>query len=147
MDRLTDPLSLAAALPTFVTQRLSAWQDRRRLHELPAMDRHPCFAGFLTEVGAGLGLQGRCLLTRIKLDGEPIAQSLMFRTSGADLLYMSTYRPEMARYSPSHLLLAEAANTAVGEGIRVIEMGRGGEPYKFDLGALPRRLRDLTLTA
>lgn len=145
VDRLADPRSLAAALPTFVAQRLSAWEDRERLHELPAMDRHPRFAQFLTEVGTGLGLHGRCLLSQIKLDGEPIAQNLMFRVPGADLLYMSTYRPEMARYSPSHLLLAEAAHTAIRDGIRVIEMGRGDEPYKFDLGARPRRLRDLTL--
>ncbi|MGH8934495.1 MAG: GNAT family N-acetyltransferase [Egibacteraceae bacterium] len=147
VERLLDSRALAAALPTFVTKRLSAWNDRERLHELPAMDRHPRLPQFLTDVGRDLSSQRRCFLAQIKLDGEPIAQSLMFRTSAADLLYMSTYRPEMARYSPSHLLLADIACTAVAEGVRVIEMGRGDEPYKFDLGAVPRHLRDLALKA
>jgi CelD/BcsL family acetyltransferase involved in cellulose biosynthesis len=49
----------------------------------------------------------------------------------------------MARYGPSHLLLAEVAAAAFTEGVRVIELGRGDEPYKFDLGAQQRYLRDL----
>lgn len=34
---------------------------------------------------------------------------------------------------------------AVEEGVRTIELGRGDEPYKFDLGAEPRCLQDLAL--
>jgi CelD/BcsL family acetyltransferase involved in cellulose biosynthesis len=63
----------------------------------------------------------------------------------ADLLYMSTYQPTVAQFSPSHLLLAEIARMAVAEGVRVIELGRGDEPYKFSLGARPRYLREVIL--
>lgn len=56
---------------------------------------------------------------------------------------MSTYRPDVTRYGPSHLLLAEIAAAAVAEGVRIIELGRGDEPYKFDLGAERRYLCDL----
>ncbi len=69
--------------------------------------------------------------------------NLYFRLGSADLLYMSTFDPGFASYCPSHQLLAEAAAAAFAEGVNLIEMGRGDEPYKFDLGASRRHLRDL----
>jgi CelD/BcsL family acetyltransferase involved in cellulose biosynthesis len=109
------------------------------------MDRHPRFPGFLADAGRGLAAEGRCLLTRLDLNGESLAQALFFRSPGADLLYMSTYQPKAARYGTSHLLVAEAARMAVAEGVRVVELGRGDEPYKFVLGAQPRYLCDVIL--
>lgn len=146
MVRVTDPVSLATALPAFARTRLASWDSRGRCAELPAMDRHPRFPEFLADVGCGLAADGRCLLVRLDLDGESLAQGLFFRSPGADLLYMSTYEQKVARFGPSHLLLAEAARLAVAEGVRAIELGRGDEPYKFVLGAQPRYLRDVILT-
>lgn len=142
-ERITDPDRLARALPPFVKARLAAWRHRCRLDELPTMDRHINFPDFLADVGRRLGSSGQCYLAVLRLDGEPIAQSLLFRTPDADLLYMSTYQPEMGRYGPSHLLLSEIASAAVTDGRRIIELGRGDEPYKFDLGAEQRHLRNL----
>lgn len=142
---VTDPASLATALPDFTRTRLGSWASRGRLAELPAMDRHPRFSEFLGEAGRGLAADGRCLLLSLNLDGEPLAQALYFRSPGAYLLYMSTYQPTAAQFSPSHLLLAEAAQMATAEGVRVVELGRGDEPYKFVLGAQPRYLRDVIL--
>ncbi len=143
--RITDPVSVGATLPAFARARLASWASRGRLTELPAMDRHPRFPDFLADVGRGLATEGRCLLARLDLDGESLAQALFFRSPGVDLLYMSTYQPKAARYGASHLLLAEAARMAVAEGVRVIELGRGDEPYKFVLGAQPQHLRDVIL--
>lgn len=143
--RLTDPVPLAAALPVFARARVASWASRGRLAELPAMDRHPRFPEFLAEAGRGLAVERGCLLTRLDLDGESLAQALFFRSAGADLLYMSTYQPTVARYGPSHLLLAEAVRMAAAEGVSVVELGRGDEPYKFVLGAQPRYLRDVVL--
>lgn len=142
-ERISEPAQLAAALPRFVEARLAAWRHRGRLEELPAMDRHVNFPDFIASVASELSSRDQCYLAVISLDGDPVAQSLLFRTLGADLLYMSTYRPDATRYGPSHLLLAEIAAAAVAEGVRVIELGRGDEPYKFDLGAERRYLRDL----
>lgn len=143
--RITDPVSLGVALPVFARTRLASWASRGRLTELPTMDRHPRFPEFLADVGRGLAIEGRCLLARLDLDGESLAQALFFRSPGADLLYMSTYQPRAARYGASHLLLAEAARMAVAEGVRVVELGRGDEPYKFVLGAQARYLREVIL--
>lgn len=145
VQRMTDQATLVAALPAFAHLRLTAWAARGRLRELPLMDRHPRFPEFLADAGSHLAAEGRCLLVRLNLDGEPLAQALFFRAPGADLLYMSTYQQQVARHSPSHLLLAEAARMAVAEGIRVIELGRGDEPYKFALGAQARYLRNVVL--
>ncbi|MGH3815639.1 MAG: GNAT family N-acetyltransferase [Pseudonocardiaceae bacterium] len=145
VQRLTNQAELAAALPGFARLRLAAWAARGRLCDLPLMDRHPRFPEFLADAGSSLAAEGRCLLGRLNLDGEPLAQALFFRPPGADLLYMSTYQPTAARHSPSHLLLAEAARMAVAGGVRVIELGRGDEPYKFALGAQTRYLRNVVL--
>jgi CelD/BcsL family acetyltransferase involved in cellulose biosynthesis len=145
IQRLTESHLLAEALPNFARSRLGAWKRRGRLAELPAMDRHPHFPEFLGEAGSRLAAGGRCVLLRLLLDDEPLAQALFFRASGADLLYMSTYDPAMTPYSPSHLLIAEAARLAVDDGVRILELGRGDERYKFVLGAEPRHLRDVVL--
>lgn len=145
VQRLTNQATLTTTLPAFARIRLASWAARGRLRELPVMDRHPAFPEFLAEAGSSLAAEGRCLLIRLNLDGEPLAQALFFRALGADLLYMSTYQPAAARYSPSHLLLAEASHLAVAGGVRVLELGRGDEPYKFSLGAHSRHLRNIIL--
>jgi len=117
--------------------RLAAWEQRGRLSELPVMDRHPHFPELLADAGSRLATEGRCLLACLRLDEEPIAQALYFRSPGADLLYMSTYQPTMAQYSPSHVLLSEAVLVAVAEGVRTLELGRGDEEYKFARGVEP----------
>jgi CelD/BcsL family acetyltransferase involved in cellulose biosynthesis len=109
------------------------------------MDSHPNFPQFLVEVTSNLAAGERCYLTRLLFEERPIAQALYFRTEGADLLYMSTYDERFAEYSPSHLLLAATAEAAVRGGTRVIEMGRGDEPYKFAHGATRRFLQDVAL--
>jgi CelD/BcsL family acetyltransferase involved in cellulose biosynthesis len=129
-ERITGPARLCTSLPRFVASRLAAWSHRGRLDELPGMDRHVRFPDFITEAATGLSSRGLCYLAVLSLDGDAVAQSLLFRSPGADLLYMSTYRPDMARYAPSHLLLAEIAAAAFAEGVRVIELGRGDEPYR-----------------
>ncbi|MGH3604392.1 MAG: GNAT family N-acetyltransferase, partial [Pseudonocardiaceae bacterium] len=145
VERLANQVELAAALPGFARLRMAAWAARGRLYELPLMDRHPRFPEFLANAGSHLAAEGRCMLLRLNLNDEPLAQALFFQTPGVDLLYMSTYQPMAARHSPSHLLLAEAARMAVAVGVRVIELGRGDEPYKFALGAQTRYLRNVVL--
>lgn len=144
IDRVTDPGSLRNAVATFVTDRLDAWRQRGRLHELPHADRLPRFREFLSAVAAGLARRGQCFLTQLLLDDRPLARALYFRRKQTDLLYMSTYEQEYSWYSASHLLLIESAAIAAQEGITTIELGRGDEPYKFNLGARIRYLRELT---
>jgi len=145
VDRVADPQQLHDAVARFVPDRLRAWRQRGRLHQLPDGDRHPQFAEFLATAAAALAHRGHCFLNRLLLDGRALAQALYFRVGCADLLYMATYEPDFSRYSPSHLLLTESTATAAREGITMIELGRGDEQYKFDLGAEPRYLRDIIL--
>jgi CelD/BcsL family acetyltransferase involved in cellulose biosynthesis len=140
-----DPETLRSLLPVFVKTRLAAWQHRDRLDELPEMDRHPCLPAFIKDVGQTLAKKNRCFLAQLLVNEHPVAQALYFQTDRTALLYMTTYEPEAAKYSPSHLLFSAVAGEATREGFRVIELGRGDEAYKFDLGAQPRYLRELTL--
>lgn len=144
-DRVVDPDRLHDTVGRFVADRLGAWRQRGRLHELPTADRHPASAEFLSTVAAALARRGQCFLTRLHLDGRALAQALYFRDGCTDLMYMTTYEPEYARYSPSHLLFIESAATAAREGITTIELGRGDEQYKLDLGAELSYLREVIL--
>ena len=58
---------------------------------------------------------------------------------------MRTYDRRWARASPGHLLFLETANAGLLEGIRTVELGRGDEPYKYELGATDGRLRSVTV--
>lgn len=145
VERFSDPVGLSDMLPRFVEARLAAWAERGRLDELPVMDRHPGFPLFIAESAAGLAMAGKCYLGWLCFNDQPIAQALYFRTRHSDLLYMSTFDERFAKYSPSHLLLAAMADLAWREGRRVIELGRGDEPYKFDHGAVARFLQDVDI--
>lgn len=144
-ERSETPQALSDIVPSFVAARLASWTARERLAELPTVDRHAQFPAFLVEATSGLASAGLCHIDRLILNDAPIAQALYFRLATSSLLYMSTYQMELARYSPSHLLLAESASAALDEGRTVIEMGRGDEPYKFDHGAIVNYLEDVDL--
>jgi len=55
--------------------------------------------------------------------------------------WFPVYDPEdeLARYSPGGILLLKLAEQAAGMGLRVLDLGKGDDPYKdsFRTGAIP----------
>lgn len=80
----------------------------------------------------------------LKLKGENIAAVLLFEYKNELLLYNSGFDPKYAKFSPGLLLKAYVVKQAIEEGKGRFDFLRGGERYKYDLGAVNRRLYNVT---
>ena len=81
-------------------------------------------------------LVDRCLelgvftISELCLDTEPISWRMLFSYQDRLYLYMTAFEQKMAALSPGKAHLASLVEYVLARGIRVIEMGRGDEPYK-----------------
>jgi CelD/BcsL family acetyltransferase involved in cellulose biosynthesis len=66
----------------------------------------------------------------LEIDGTPVAALLGFRFAGVEAAYQSGRDPALHQQPLGFVLLAHAARTALGEGMREYRLGRGGDPYK-----------------
>ena len=71
----------------------------------------------------------------LELGGERVAAALCFDLAGRRLLYNSGYRLEQSSNSVSLLLKALTIQQAIEQGLHYYDFLRGGEQYKFHLGA------------
>ena len=71
----------------------------------------------------------------LELRGERVAAALCFDLAGRRLLYNSGYRLAKQANSVSLLLKALTIQQAIEEGLHYYDFLRGGEQYKFHLGA------------
>ncbi len=73
-------------------------------------------------------------LGELRLGGRPIAALFAVESPATLAAYNSSVDPEAAPLSPGILLHAHAMRDAIARGLRVYDMLRGGEPYKYHLG-------------
>ncbi|WP_149182509.1 GNAT family N-acetyltransferase [Streptomyces sp. TRM49041] len=64
---------------------------------------------------------------------RPVACHFGLRSRHVLQYWFPAYDPEAAPYSPGLLLLTRLAEAAAGEGIGLIDLGKGSEPYKEQL--------------
>jgi CelD/BcsL family acetyltransferase involved in cellulose biosynthesis len=79
-------------------------------------------------------------------DGTPLAGVIGFEDDDAYFLYNSAYDSGMAAASPGVVLLATLIEHQIERGATVVDFMKGDEPYKFNLGAAPRPLYELSGT-
>ncbi len=79
-------------------------------------------------------------LGALRLDGRPIAALFAIEHEGTLAAYNSAVAPDAAPLSPGILLHAHAMRDAIERGLRVYDLLRGDEPYKYDLGGVDVRL-------
>ncbi len=147
VTRVNGPAEIATEVPEFVRRRLGFWAERGKLELLPDVERAPQFPSFLAEACSALASHGGCFLTHLTVNDNPIASDLYFRVPGVDILYMRSFDPAWAAGSPGHLLFAETARTSSLENVRAVELGRGDEPYKRQIGGVMGKLLDVVVTA
>jgi len=86
----------------------------------------------------------RCLdddrlhLSRLRAGDRTIAAHLGFSLGHRFQYYLPVFDPEMARYSPSRVLLFRLIEESIEAGVRYLDLGRGELDYKLELG--PERL-------
>ncbi len=62
------------------------------------------------------------------------------------MLWLRALDMDWLAHSCGHLLLRAAVRQFATEGYQELDLGRGGEPYKFSFGARVRRLRNASLS-
>jgi CelD/BcsL family acetyltransferase involved in cellulose biosynthesis len=90
---------------------------------------------FFRDVADTLGARGWLRLGALNVDGEDAAVVFAFAYGGTFALYNAAYDPALAPLSVGIACHAYAIRAAIDEGLRTYDFLRGGEPYKYDLGA------------
>lgn len=136
---LTKPDAIAAALPVFFTLHRVSRPDK-------AAFMTEAMEAFFREVALSLAKEGRTRLYLVDLDGRTVAALLAFRSGDELLLYNSGYDPTLGHVSVGIASKALVARAAFDEGLTAVDFLRGAEPYKYDLGAVDRRVYQLWIT-
>lgn len=98
----------------------------------------------LADTFAGLGL---LRLSRLTLDGAPVAMTLSFETGETAYLYNSGYDPEFSRLAAGLVSKAYAVRQAIALGKTRFDFLRGDEDYKRRLGGVNREIVTVRLRA
>jgi CelD/BcsL family acetyltransferase involved in cellulose biosynthesis len=89
---------------------------------------------FFRDVARAMAGRGWLRLGVLNVDGEDAAVLFAFAYEGTLALYNAAYKPELAALSVGIAGHAYAVRGAIDEGLRVYDLLRGDEPYKYDLG-------------
>lgn len=135
------------ALDDLLALRAARFEAAGRAHELPSIERDSTFTAFLTAAIARLAAERRCAIASLLVDGRAIGRDLYLLDGEVAMLFLRGFDPAWATRAPGHLLLQACAEELRAEGVRVLDLGRGDEPYKADFGARPRTLARLRLAA
>jgi CelD/BcsL family acetyltransferase involved in cellulose biosynthesis len=95
---------------------------------------------FFRDLADMLASRGWLRLGVVNVDGEDAAVVFGFAYEGTFALYNSAYDLALASFSVGIACHAYAIRAAIDEGLRTYDFLRGGEPYKYDLGATDRWL-------
>ena len=90
---------------------------------------------FFRDVAETLAARGWLRLGVLNVDGEDAAVVFGFAYEGTFALYNAAYDLALAPLSVGIACHAYAIRSAIDEGLHTYDFLRGGEPYKYDLGA------------
>lgn len=95
--------------------------------------------GFFRSIVTRTGARGWARLYFIRLDGQLAASILTFDYAGGIYVYNSGYDPRsLGHLSPGIVLFTYAIRDAIERGRQRFDLLRGGEAYKYRLGAVDR---------
>ncbi len=90
---------------------------------------------FFHRMVPALAEQGLVRLYELELDAKPVASVLCFDQGGQFFLYNSGYDPQYSQLAVGLLSKALCLRDAIEAGRHCVDLLRGQEPYKYDLGA------------
>lgn len=129
---VTEPEALTAAMDEFIRLfRLSSPEKAAFMDER--------MEGFFRTLVARTGALGWVRLYIIRLDGQPAASILTFDYNHNVYVYNSGYDPQsFGHLSPGIVLFAYVIRDAIERERRRFDLLRGGEEYKYRMGAVDR---------
>lgn len=128
------PAELQTNFDTLIQLHQGRWQGR---------GESGCFASsqfesFHREVSARLFEIGAATVTRVFLDGTPLAADYQLNGDGISYAYQCGIDTTRLQCKPGHLANMAALRRAIAEGRRGYDFLRGDEPYKAHWRAEPR---------
>ncbi len=132
---LREPAELLAALGDIASIHHARWDTlarERGIHDR-SLFASPSGMAFLRDGLSELAADGVERLLLLELDGRPVA----FRQYAVvgDTLYGQRvgFHPDYHRFSPGLLVLVRSFEAAIGEGVRLANLGHGTDDYKRSL--------------
>lgn len=113
----------------------------------PGVMSTPRMIGFHRDFMRALAERGWLSLSFLALDGKRVAANYAFKRSGVLEFYLSGAADDDAarKFAPGILLHVYNIQALIAEGGSVYDFLRGDERYKYELGAVDRRNRSVTL--
>ncbi len=133
------------AVTMMLRRRRDAWRSRGRYEELPSIERHPDHPVAISSGARGLARSGRAIVVRLAADGQPLAEDLWIRRGGTWHLYTRHYEEGYRSLGPGGALLWYTLRHFRNLGCYRFDFGRGGESYKYRLGAAAVVLHEVAL--
>lgn len=132
-EALEAPAEVAAAMGDFLRLYRQSRTDKAEFMT-PQMER------FFCAIVDALAAEGRVEMHFLTLNDVRVAAVLCFCAGEEALLYNSGYDAGYAHLSVGLLSKALVLQKAIEEGKKRFDFLRGPEPYKYDLGAVDRRV-------
>lgn len=122
-----EPAEVPAAFDRFLKLHEMAWASRGGSGAI----RNPTEEGFLREVVIRLAQDGGVRFEEIWIDG--VCRAALFGLNGGDrfYFYLNGFDPAWSKYSLGFTLLWLSVESAARRGVKVYDMLRGSESYKF----------------
>ncbi|HEY3358410.1 MAG TPA: GNAT family N-acetyltransferase [Polyangia bacterium] len=128
---LAAPADAPAAMERLIRLHGARWSRRGEAGMVAA----PELQDFHREVAARMAQRGALRLYTLRLAGAPIASLYAFAVRERLSCYLQGFAPAVAHLSPGVLLLGAVLEAALADGVAVVDLLRGQEPYKYDWGA------------
>ncbi|MCC5949541.1 MAG: GNAT family N-acetyltransferase [Nitriliruptoraceae bacterium] len=133
------PGEVAGRLDAFLDQAAESFPEKAGFFRRD--DMHAWFAALAEEFAADRVLR----LHELHVGGLPAASTVSLVSEGEWGLYNSAFDPVMASLAPGFVIVGQLIEAACAEGVRVFDLLRGDEAYKYRFGATDRPLDRLTI--
>jgi CelD/BcsL family acetyltransferase involved in cellulose biosynthesis len=124
---VTEPQQIGASLESIVSAQILRFLASDRVSPLVGPERR----AFLRQLSDLLSESGWLKISRLEIDGRPVAWNYGFRFGGSWFWYLPTFEMEYAQVSPGSCLLRLLVEEAARDtSLRWLDLGLGNETYK-----------------
>ena len=135
--RITSPRAIDAAFESLVSLHQQRWST----YANGGVFANDVSRRFHREIVQVLSERGHVSLDLLTLDGRPIAAIYGFVYGGTYYFYLPGFDPAaMPKASPGLLLLHHRIEAAIREGMTIVDLLKGAQPYKLEWSTDRRRL-------
>lgn len=140
---LQSQAQIQAALPDFADAHVARFQATQRVSFLSTPERR----FFLEELARRFSDTSVVTLSMLMIGDRPVAWNYGFQFHGSWFIYQATFDSREEEHSPGHCLLSRIVSEACDmDGMKVVDLGVGGEGYKERFGNRTRQTLDVTMT-